>query len=1340
MIIQFKNIFRTISFFSFLVIMCFHKVADMDASHPWQTGFQDPATPIMEGIIFFNGLLMSFMILISCLVGWLLYKSLSLFNESVHQNPVGFTHSTLLEVVWTIIPAVILMIISIPSYNLLYAMDEVIDPSLTIKIVGHQWYWSYECSDFDVSPKDQEEGKELLDHGKKLLNIWVDIVKDANLEVGSNEAQTQTALAQDLLNDIDSDLKEFPRELSKKESDILANRLSLISMLLCKNEGFQGSEGKSENLLENSITDVLSSVNSKLEKFQLIDDQKDLVAKILKTFKQYLKITENLQPGDVNRKLITSLFTVKLVNDIEELPFDNIEDRLPSIYGLDDFKGSGTFKSPKSDDDSNDDDGSVIGELVNFDDSKWCELDSAEKVSDQDYYNLKKALGDFFTSERRCNNAALLEPEPEDENRPFLDLVDNLIQDLRKFKKARRIEELSESKLIDTQLIDHQLKLTRPERELYSSEFAYDNAVSTLSFAENEFNVVLDELNAAKLYSHLCNIDLAASNVNKLTAEYFQAEAASAVTDPKLLRSAWINKKGYYSWHKFLKLVAKKLSEAERMAFIHADEDLCRANCLLGKAQKNLTPEEIVRSNAIADNAKAKFMAMEREVISAMEELKRGELIVEEAKAELKSYQDISHKANVRLNKAKEAFEKVKLVLDRDKAMLRGAERVFKNAQFNLDNSDSISNLELIENNLKDADKKFIFFKDEFNKAVLDVYNAKSDLLLCKERLKGSNINLIKTEEAFKNTGLLRAHEMRGGAYLEHYPNYLWEMRQEDLAFVKDQWKTDTSYFQSFEMSLCESEKELSKKAGDLIESELEKTKILIENLALKGSDSLALKKAENHLSGIKLDIIKAMYEKALSSFGDNSKNSQIILSVTEKALHDANLKDRSGYSGSVISNKIKGINTDKLILDYAESCLQSFNYELKGAESDYEKAFAVLNEAKSLLAGVSQILDKEYDNPYLITLKSLYDKTFLSLNDRFKQLNITKMECSPLDIKLDPGLLQTRSYEEVLLAEAELANVKWLCARIAKTLNIPLSDEVKPFNVHFSYLKDNAGVELVKADVDSSPIDEDNSISNNFGGEDDNFGGKKAPKSDTEIEEIISRIIDKQLFSSEAGVDKASKSVSEIKKIISQTPDREFNNTSSGLEKKIIYSYADLLKSMNKEDSYVLLGILDQAFDTMLKDQLDQNEAIKGQIDLIKEELAEWKEKEIENERINFDSYLITDEDLIIPEASGAGKAGKVFRLLEVDNRLFVPTNTHIRLLVTSADVLHSWAVPSLGVKVDACPGRLNQVFLFVKREGVFYGQCSELCGVNHGFMPIVVQAVSQDDYLTWVGKRLCS
>ena len=171
--------------------------------------------------------------------------------------------------------------------------------------------------------------------------------------------------------------------------------------------------------------------------------------------------------------------------------------------------------------------------------------------------------------------------------------------------------------------------------------------------------------------------------------------------------------------------------------------------------------------------------------------------------------------------------------------------------------------------------------------------------------------------------------------------------------------------------------------------------------------------------------------------------------------------------------------------------------------------------------------------------------------------------------------------------------------------------------------------------------------------------------------------------------------------------------------------------------------NLLYEFLPSMIEEETTKNQSIKRHIDLIVDLLSdtqEAEEEEMDRQRINFDSYLIAEEDLIIPEASGIGKAGKVFRLLEVDNRLLVPTNTHIRVLVTSADVLHSWAVPSLGVKVDACPGRLNQVFMFVKREGVFYGQCSELCGVNHGFMPIVVQAVSQDEYLTWVGKRLCS
>ena len=88
--------------------------------------------------------------------------------------------------------------------------------------------------------------------------------------------------------------------------------------------------------------------------------------------------------------------------------------------------------------------------------------------------------------------------------------------------------------------------------------------------------------------------------------------------------------------------------------------------------------------------------------------------------------------------------------------------------------------------------------------------------------------------------------------------------------------------------------------------------------------------------------------------------------------------------------------------------------------------------------------------------------------------------------------------------------------------------------------------------------------------------------------------------------------------------------------------------------------------------------------------------------------------------------------RLLDVDNRVVVPVDTHIRFIVTGQDVIHDFAVPSLGVKIDAVPGRLNQTSVIVQREGVYYGQCSEICGVYHGFMPIVVEAVSLEKYLS--------
>ena len=95
-------------------------------------------------------------------------------------------------------------------------------------------------------------------------------------------------------------------------------------------------------------------------------------------------------------------------------------------------------------------------------------------------------------------------------------------------------------------------------------------------------------------------------------------------------------------------------------------------------------------------------------------------------------------------------------------------------------------------------------------------------------------------------------------------------------------------------------------------------------------------------------------------------------------------------------------------------------------------------------------------------------------------------------------------------------------------------------------------------------------------------------------------------------------------------------------------------------------------------------------------------------------------------------------FRLLDVENRLILPFNQRIQILTTSRDVLHSWTVPSLGVKADSCPGRLNQMLLFSYRPGLFYGQCSEICGANHRFIPICVEIISSKDYVDWVSEML--
>nr|ANW48030.1 cytochrome c oxidase subunit II [Luehdorfia chinensis]WJL98121.1 cytochrome c oxidase subunit II [Luehdorfia chinensis] len=120
------------------------------------------------------------------------------------------------------------------------------------------------------------------------------------------------------------------------------------------------------------------------------------------------------------------------------------------------------------------------------------------------------------------------------------------------------------------------------------------------------------------------------------------------------------------------------------------------------------------------------------------------------------------------------------------------------------------------------------------------------------------------------------------------------------------------------------------------------------------------------------------------------------------------------------------------------------------------------------------------------------------------------------------------------------------------------------------------------------------------------------------------------------------------------------------------------------------------------------------------------WSYEYSDFNNIEFDSYMIQYDNL----------SPKNFRLLDVDNRITLPMNNQIRILVTATDVIHSWTIPSLGVKIDANPGRLNQTSFFINRPGIFFGQCSEICGANHSFMPIVIESISINKFINWINN----
>nr|ALO77243.1 cytochrome c oxidase subunit 2 [Drilonius striatulus] len=116
------------------------------------------------------------------------------------------------------------------------------------------------------------------------------------------------------------------------------------------------------------------------------------------------------------------------------------------------------------------------------------------------------------------------------------------------------------------------------------------------------------------------------------------------------------------------------------------------------------------------------------------------------------------------------------------------------------------------------------------------------------------------------------------------------------------------------------------------------------------------------------------------------------------------------------------------------------------------------------------------------------------------------------------------------------------------------------------------------------------------------------------------------------------------------------------------------------------------------------------------------WSYEYTDFKNIEFDSFMNSDS------------SNHKFRLIDVDTRSPLPLNSQIRIMVTAADVIHSWAIPSMGVKIDATPGRINQTNMIITRPGLFFGQCSEICGANHSFMPIVIESLSPKNFIKWL------
>ena len=743
---------------------------------------------------------------------------------------------------------------------------------------------------------------------------------------------------------------------------------------------------------------------------------------------------------------------------------------------------------------------------------------------------------------------------------------------------------------------------------------------------------------------------------------------------------------------------------------IKAEQEFRSASAILDITSTGLDTEELIRIKTIAKSSESEFMEYDNKIFPVFLRLDKAMKILREADCNLNTFSSIFEIAEKKLEKSRVIFNEAKSCFRNKYVEFRGSTAFFESSD------SSFNNPVVLKLSLEDSDIKFDKATDGFNRAQKWLKGAEEELVKVTKKIRIAESHANEIKISLREALLIEKEDAESKAPIFYFDNFLWERFNGDLLGYETQLRCGKLELEAAKEELENAQFNFRNKVESLIDADIERAKVKV-SLSESGYDEL-VPLSEASLNNDRKSLVK-LKMRILEALNKEIANNHEVESIN-KLYSVIKLKVLSDLSDLLLQSKAFGLNqanTDCSTdcgLDplYSEVWLKKIQDESTRAETNYTDVSNKLTESLFLLAAHEDnllesrnILDSKSWNTHWLSYKSVVD----DVNSNIEYYRNPIYDVELFDIKLNPSIISSKVYTALLQAEARLNNIRQISEILFRDIEKRLNNNsnLVPNAIFYSNSKDSSDSSINNSDVGS-----------------------------------VNNSSDDKKSGSENLIDGLDKSYSDIREILSSLEDKDISPVQTDLFVEILQTFRELVEILNDTDLDSIRNLLYKLLPSIGEEESSKNQKLKDQINMILDLIdgSSDENENMERRRINFDSYLIADDDLIIPDTHSTGKAGKVFRLLEVDNRLFVPINTHIRVLVTSADVLHSWAVPSLGVKVDACPGRLNQVFLFVKREGVFYGQCSELCGVNHGFMPIVVKAVNTEDYLTWVGKRLCS